>query len=200
MNAITISTGFKPDERAQAARLYRQAFGPKLANILGPEPRAHAFFQRALDPTHAICARDAHGVLLGMAGFKTPQGMFANGSMRDLAAVYGWLSLIWRVPLLMMLERELEPRTLLMDGLFVDTAARGRGVGTMLLDAIADEARRRNLIRVRLDVIDSNARARALYERRGFVAGKTSQLGPLRRVFGFASVTTMTLALADKPA
>jgi RimJ/RimL family protein N-acetyltransferase len=44
---------------------------------------------------------------------------------------------------------------------------------------------------VRLDVIDGNARARALYARFGFVAVKTERLGMLRHFFGFDASTTM---------
>ena len=47
-------------------------------------------------------------------------------------------------------------------------AARGQGVGTALLKAIIAEGRRRGYAEVRLDVIDTNPRATALYERIGF--------------------------------
>jgi ribosomal protein S18 acetylase RimI-like enzyme len=78
-----------------------------------------------------------------------------------------------------------------MDGLCVDTAARGQGVGRALLAAIAAEAARRGYAEVRLDVIDSNLRARALYEREGFVAVGGQRIGLLRHVFGFAEAITM---------
>ena len=80
-----------------------------------------------------------------------------------------------------------------MDGIFVEPAARGRGVGTLLLQAIANEAAQRGYAEVRLDVIDTNDRARALYERRGFRPVKTNSTGLLRHVFGFRSATTMVL-------
>ena len=49
----------------------------------------------------------------------------------------------------------------------------------------------RGYAEVRLDVIDNNPRARTLYERRGFVAGDTQYLGPLKYLFGFSAATTM---------
>jgi hypothetical protein len=48
---------------------------------------------------------------------------------------------------------------------------------------------------VRLDVIQDNFRARALYERQGFHAVRTDQLGLLRFLFGFASSTVMVRPL-----
>lgn len=83
-----------------------------------------------------------------------------------------------------------------MDGIVVSDAARGQGIGTRLLAAIKDEALARGCTSVRLDVIDSNPRARALYEREGFVAGHRSDLGPLRHLFGFRSATEMVCHLS----
>jgi ribosomal protein S18 acetylase RimI-like enzyme len=48
---------------------------------------------------------------------------------------------------------------------------------------------------LRLDVIDTNLRARALYERLGFRAVRSESLGPLRHLFGFQTAITMVRAL-----
>ncbi|WP_281858820.1 GNAT family N-acetyltransferase, partial [Litoreibacter halocynthiae] len=98
---------------------------------------------------------------------------------------------LWRGVLLDQLERDLADGQLLMDGIFVDVAARGKGVGTALLDAIIEQARDAGCHDVRLDVIDTNPRARALYERQGFVASGEVDAWPLHRVFGFRKATTM---------
>lgn len=189
---IRIAVGFAPEERARIARMYWQASGPKLGKVMGPEPRALAFFERVLDPEFAISARAPDGALLGVAGFKTSEGALTGGKVADLRAIYGMLSLAWRLPLLAMLERDLEPGILLMDGIFVTPEARGHGVGTALLAAIKDKARALGCTHVRLDVIDTNPRARALYERQGFVGEGTEHLGLLRVVFGFSSALRMT--------
>ena len=82
--------------------------------------------------------------------------------------------------------------TLLMDGICVDSSERGLGVGTALLTAIKAEAVARGLAHVRLDVIDINPRARALYTREDFVAGTPQNNGPWRYLFGFSTSTPMT--------
>ena len=64
-----------------------------------------------------------------------------------------------------------------MDGICVDETARGQGIGSLLLDAITDEARSQGLRFVRLDVIDANPRAKALYERKGFKSGENPTVG-----------------------
>jgi len=186
---MTVQLGLPEDLRAQAAALYWQAFGAKLGRVMGPDARALRYLDRVIRADHAIVALDG-GQLLGLVGFKTPQAAFAGGGFADMWAIYG-PGAIWRTGLLHLLERDVDNARFLMDGLCVDQAARGRGVGTALLEAIAIEARRRGYGAVRLDVIDTNPRARALYERQGFVAVKTAGLGVMRHVFGFASATTM---------
>ena len=112
-----------------------------------------------------------------------------------MTRIYGWFGGTWRGLILSTLERDLAPGVLLMDGICVDADARGLGVGTALLDAIKEHARQADLNSVRLDVIDTNPRARALYERRGFEPMGTTHTGVLRHLFGFRSATTMQCGL-----
>lgn len=186
---MTLHLGLPEDMRGQAAVLYWQAFGQKLGRVMGPDARALRYLGRIIRTDHAIVAIE-DGRLLGLVGFKTPEAAFADGSFGDMWAVYGMGSL-WRAAALRLLSRDVDNMRFLMDGLCVDLTAQGRGVGTALLEAITDEARMRGYSAVRLDVIDANPRARALYERQGFVAVKTAGLGLLRHVFGFSSATTM---------
>ena len=113
--------------------------------------------------------------------------------MSQLAQVYGWFGALWRGLVLSTLERKLQPNVFQMDGIFVDPCARGQGVGTALLKAVLAEAAARGLAQVQLDVIDTNPRAKALYERVGFVATGTETTGPLKLIFGFSSATRMAL-------
>jgi L-amino acid N-acyltransferase YncA len=85
-----------------------------------------------------------------------------------------------------------------MDGLFVAPEARGQGVGTALIDAITVEAKRRGYEEVRLDVIDTNPRARALYLQEGFKEVGTHSIGWLRVFFGFKSATTMVRSVYEQ--
>lgn len=196
---FTITKGFEEDERATVAALYWEAFAAKLGVVMGPMGKALVFIEQQLNPDFALIARDRDGKILGVAGFKTKDGSLIGGELRDLASVYGWLSTLWRGPLLAMVERDLAAGILLMDGICVSSAARGMGMGSALLRAIKDEARAQDLNAVRLDVIDTNPRARALYEREGFVGIGTETLGPFKYVFGFSRSTKMLCSLGQTP-
>ena len=54
-------------------------------------------------------------------------------------------------------------------GLAVADAYQGRGLGSRLTDAVLDAARARGIGKVELTVVQDNATAVAMYERRGFV-------------------------------
>lgn len=177
--------------RRAAARLYWQAFGGKLGAVMGPEDRALAYLERVIREDHALAVLDDDGALLGLAGFKTPRGAFADGGMADLAAVYGRWGALWRGACLRLMQCDVDNARFLIDGLCVERALRGRGIGTALIGALCDEARARGYAQVRLDVIDTNWRARALYERLGFAAVRSAPLGPLRLLFGFSRAVTM---------
>lgn len=195
---VTIYSGLQAHMRPQAARLYWEAFGGKLGRVLGPDARAIAFFERVIRTDLCLAALDDHGELIGLAGFKTPNGAFAGGGWGDLIAIYGPWGGRWRGCVLRCLSREVDNDRFLVDGICVARGHRGQGIGTLLLAALYDEASQRGYRSIRLDVIDANWRARALYERQGFLATRTERLGPLKHVFGFAASTTMVRPLTAR--
>lgn len=187
----TIRRGLPADLRPRAAQLYWQAFGGKLGTVLGPDDRALAYLVRVMRSDHVFVALDAGGQLVGLAGFKTPRGSFAGGTPADLRDIYGPFGGRWRAALFGWLGREVDNDRFLVDGICVAREARGQGIGSALLDALCAEGAARGYHAVRLDVIDTNWRARALYERQGFTPLATRPIGLLRHVFGFAAATTM---------
>lgn len=192
---VTIFSGLHDHLRPKAARLYWEAFGGKLGRVLGPDDKALRFFERVIRTDLCLAALDTDGTLIGVAGFKTPSGSFAGGGWADLTAVYGRWGGRWRGSLLWALNHEIDNDRFLVDGICVARSHRGKGVGTLLLAALYDEAARRGYRSIRLDVIDANWRARALYERQGFLATRTERIGPLRHLFGFDASTTMVRPL-----
>ena len=64
----------------------------------------------------------------------------------------------------------------LVEDVFVDEAARGRGVARALLDLATERAYERGCRRMELDVNEANAPALALYESYGFTSGEPRDL------------------------
>lgn len=197
---MRVVAGLPDALRADAAWLYWQAFGSKLGRVLGPDARALAFLADSMTAEHALAALDDDGRLLGLIGFRAGAVGFAGGSYAALVRCYGRAGALWRGAALWALTQgsadAADHGRLLIDGLCVAAEARGRGVGTALIEALVRSPAAEGYRELHLEVIDSNLRARALYERLGFRAVRTARLGPLRHLFGFRAAVTMVRPLA----
>lgn len=103
------------------------------------EDRNRAFFRRFLAPSD-------HGMLLGAR---------AGGPLLGYACLY------WHFSSLAAAE------TVLMNDLYVDEPARGRGVGRALIEATADLARQRGALCVEWATEPDNQTAQRLYDSTG---------------------------------
>lgn len=187
---LSLQHGLPGHQRRAAAELYWQAFGGKLGRVLGPDRAALMYLERVMQHDHVLVAIE-DGRLVGLAGFKTAEGSFVGGTVDDLRAVYGRAGAMWRGVLMRFPGHDVDEARFLMDGVCVARQARGRGIGSRLVEAVCAEARQRGYAEVCLDVIDTNWRAKALYQRLGFSVAGEDRIGPLRHVYGFRSVTTM---------
>ncbi|MGC0415775.1 GNAT family N-acetyltransferase [Embleya sp. AB8] len=193
-DAPVIQRGLPAGSHRRAAELYWEAFGRKLGPGLGPAEAGITFLAEHLHPDRAIVAL-RNGVLVGLAGYRDDGRGLTGGTVRDVLRAYGGVRALHRVALLALFERRPARGEFLMDGIAVAADQRGTGIGGLLLAEIATLAHERGYRRIRLDVIDTNPRARALYERHGFTATKTEHAPFLRTLMGFSATTTMTRRL-----
>ncbi|MDG4857847.1 GNAT family N-acetyltransferase [Streptomyces sp. T-3] len=196
---MTIQRGLPQGAERRAAELYWDAFGRKLGPALNPPDKAVPFIAAHLNDDRAVCAL-LGGQLVGLAGYQLNGRALTGGSARAVLRAYGYVRGLHRLLLLALFERRPAPGQLVMDGIAVAPDARSRGVGSLLIEEVAAIAAEQDCREIRLDVIDTNPRARALYERRGFRAVRTERTPYLRRLLGFGAVTTMHRPIeADGP-
>lgn len=188
---VRLLQGLTADQRAEAAALYWRAFGAKLGRVMGPEVKAMAFIERVIDPAHMIAAVDARGHVLGVIGFRTVEGSFVGGDRADLRAVYGRFGAFWRGLALQALAQDLAQGTLCVDGFAVTEPMRGRGLGAALIEALCAEAQARGYRVLRLDVVDENLRAKALYHRLGFAVTGRVDRWLTAAIFGYRTAVAM---------
>jgi ribosomal protein S18 acetylase RimI-like enzyme len=177
------------DELA-ATRIYAAALIQKLRPFFGSVESAVAFLTPHLRHDRAVTAV-LGGRIVGIAGYRLDGVGLFEPKWRHFRQRFGFLGTVVRMTGLALLEKDDAEDVLPMDGIAVAAEARGKGVGTALLDEIVQVARRAGKQAVRLDVIDTNPRARALYERNGFIDEGHRQLGFLQPIFGFSSVAKM---------
>ena len=201
-DTIVIGRGLPDELRRQAVVLLDEAFGDKIGMAVPDPDKRKAFLAQTIVASHvAVAARGAE--LLGVVGLSASDGRYQGGLMdvpwdpralRDLLGVFGSVraTLGMRVA-----DHKPEPGELYVDGIAVSPEARGQGIGSRLLDETSAIAREDSFRWVRLDVIDSNPRAQALYERKGYKITKVQSFGYMRRFIGFGGVTSMELPIGD---
>ncbi|WP_436842356.1 GNAT family N-acetyltransferase [Streptomyces niveus] len=187
--------GIPEGTERQVTALYWEAFGRKLGRALGPPEKGRAFLAAHLHHDRGITVLDGSGRVVGVAGYDIAGRALTGATSRDVLSVYGPLRGLPRLALLALFARRPAEGELVMDGICVAAAHRGSGIGGLLLRDIAAVAAENACSRIRLDVIDVNPRARALYERHGFIAVRTQQTPFLRKLLGFGAVTTMHRAV-----
>ncbi|MBL1110352.1 GNAT family N-acetyltransferase [Streptomyces sp. 5-8] len=187
---LVVRRGVPGGSEGRVAALYWEAFGRKLAPALDPPDKGRAFIASHLQHDRGVVALHG-GQVVAVAGYRLDGRALTGGGVKDVLSAYGPVRGLPRLALLALFERTPAPGELVMDGIAVDAAHRGRGIGSLLLCQIAAIAAESGCHRVRLEVIDVNPRARALYERHGFTSVHTEQTPYLRRLLGFGAVTTM---------
>lgn len=178
-----------------AARIYMDALGAKLAPILGAAERASHMLARNLSPRRCLSAFRG-GRLAGVLGVQDQGGGFWNPTLASLAEEYGWMSGMFRFGGACVLHHETGPGEWCIDGIAVEKEMRGMGVGTRLLRFLEEKASERGVRRISLEVTDTNERARALYERLGYMETARQGLWPFNRIFAFPFQTSI---LMEKP-
>ena len=177
--------------RGQAAVLYDEAFRKKFAPIVTDRDQRISILTDSICPAFAIVALDA-GRLAGLVGFYEGDRSFTSGgTAKGLIKRLGWLRGLRAAILFSLFHKKPSEGVLRMDGIIVDPTLRGKGIGSELLDLLTKYALDHGWKQIRLDVVDTNPKARHLYERKGFVAVHTYPHPYLTRLMGFGASTMM---------
>lgn len=190
MDALQTTLGFAEHQRTRVGALYWEAFGRKLGPAFADDATGLALVQATLSPDRVLVAR-LGDVIAGVCGFYEGDRGAVDLTWAALRRQLSTRASIRAGLLLAVLARGEHPGALVLDGICVDADLRGHGIGSALLVAASEQARRRGARAVRLSVVDTNPRARALYQRLGFQPVDAGSLGPLSAVYGFGRYTVM---------
>ena len=193
---IHYQIGMPESCRLRAAELYEEAFGQKFTPMFKSRETIIEILHDTIKPELALVAIE-NDRLVGLAGFYYGGSSFTGGMTASyIIKKLGLLRGLWAITLLTLLyDRKVKEGELWMDGIVVDSDMRGRGVGTKILEKLAEFATDKGLKTIKLEVIDTNDRARKLYESQGFKETKTEHFPFLKPLLGFSSSTTMAKEL-----
>lgn len=187
---VEIHSGLPEAYRRQAAEILYDAFQRKFASVISKADQAIAILEESMAASMALVAI-SDDRLVALAGVGHGGQGFLNWKRSAFLRQLGWLR---GLPGYMLASTFIHPADngqLMLECIAVSDSVRGQGVGTQLLDAVFALTQAEHLDAVQLDVIDTNPRARELYERLGFVATHTRHYPYFRRLLGLTAVTTM---------
>jgi len=185
--------------RASALQLYFNALKEKLEPLLGSDDRAQEALASNLGTNKCLVAI-CNQKLVGILGIQADNVGFVNPTLKTMVKVYGILGGLIRMGGLAILHHRTTSDELYVDGVAVADDMRGNGIGSRLFELMEKKASKNNIRKISLEVIDSNPRARALYERLGFVVIKEQSVWPFNLFikFPFRSATLMVKMMGQQ--
>ena len=192
--SLNISVSLPPDSTKKAAAMYFDIFSRKLGAVLGRRA-AVAMIADHIKANRIMVALDGEEIV-GIAGLKYNGTGFFDPDRRGFLKHYG--PLVGRVRAGLCASVQTTPRShqLLLEGLGVQVELRNRGIGTALLKAVHQRASELDKTEVILEVVDTNPRAKVLYERFGYQTVLTTHRWSFR-LAGFSSANLMLCRLTD---
>jgi ribosomal protein S18 acetylase RimI-like enzyme len=194
--SVELRSGMPEEFRREVAEIVYEAFQQKLAPLIGSPEQGIAILEKALDPALAIIAV-CQGQAVGIAGLQYDGCNFINPQRSEFIRQFGLVSGTLRFVMFKTFALAYFQSDMYIDILAVSPAMRGKGVGTLLLDAVFHTARDKGFGSVSLEVVDTNPKARRLYERVGFVAKHTYHYPYLRGISGFSASIKMVKSLSE---
>ena len=174
-----------PDSfRASAVELFLDSLGEKIIPAMGKRGRAEALLAKALNGQACFLAVEGSR-LLGMIGLNTSQSLFVQAGLTDFVRNAGFFRSLWTLPILGAMEHASAADELYIEMIAVSPETRGKGVGRALMQEAEQRCRKLGKNRLTLQVVDTNPRAKKLYEEMGFRTIKTYSVQPWGRIVGW---------------
>ncbi|MEO0759840.1 MAG: GNAT family N-acetyltransferase [Cyanobacteria bacterium J06648_16] len=181
---IAYSDHLPADLKSSASRLLLSAFREKLLPVLGDDERAQHVVEESINSTNCIAAIDDQK-LVGLLGVRNDQGLFFRPTLKLMTTAYGVVGGLLRKACLALLEHATAPDEWYVFCVAVSEEARGQGIGSHLFARLEERAIQNGATKISLQVINTNPRAKVLYERLGFVSRKQTPIWPFNRLVGW---------------
>ena len=181
---ISIQRGLSQEFSRSAAELFFTAFEDKFVPILGNRGRAIDLLESSFVLDNSISAVE-DGRLLGVLAMQTERQGFIQLNFNHLRDHYGFGGGIIRAAKLALLQHTPDPSEMHIEGIAVADSARGKGIGTRLIDELISQAISQGCGTVTLQVVGTNQRALQLYERLGFRIEEHTRIWPINWIIGW---------------
>ena len=189
-------TNFTEDfQKSDVVRIFYDAFERKITAFIKSKEKAISIYEKSLNTDRIILAVEDKKIT-GMAGLHYDDRNFTDINYDTLKRYYSPLKSFFMYWGLRLMTPKVQKGTVRVDSLAVDKSYRGQGIGTMLIEGVIEFARQNGYSEVLLEVVDTNPKAKVLYERMGFKVKKKVNFYFLTRSAGFSSEYIMVYKIA----
>lgn len=190
MKNLRITNTLNEKQKREVARLYYQAFPKKFSSLwlfTKNESQAVRVLAKSLRYKSGLYAL-SEDTVLGFIGLEKGNGFYAPLRYSSFREAFNIFSAGWRYAaycIYRLFHGDMGSRTIHIDPIVVARHTRGMGIGSGLLKATFEYAKKLGKRKVVLEVVDTNPMARRLYEKHGFRVVKAEHLSLLTRRAGF---------------
>lgn len=175
----------RPEDAPALAHLYTEAFGSKLRWAFGKQEDAlpavvELLLRHDQMRLSETLVAEVDGQVAGMAVLRRDHTYRSRWSAIWRLVrrhVRGWRALTATFIMAAMCSNLCTPARSYLEALAVGSRYRGQGIGTLLLEQCFEESRKAGKREISLHVVDTNPRARQLYERMGFRIVRVERFG-----------------------
>ena len=186
-----IQLGVPKNQRIRVAKIFCEAFQDKIRLIFGNNKKAQLLIGSSIQDDRILVALKDN-VVVGFAGLQYGNKSYSDPSLNQIIRIYGLETI--RIFLFLIIEFFNKPKShqLHLDTLVVSHQEQNKGIGTKLIQSTIKLAKAKKFFQIKLEVIETNKKAKSLYEKIGFKTVKTTKIPyPLSYLIGFRSFNEM---------
>ncbi len=173
---------FLPKEmRSKAVEIFSQAFQNKYGIIFKTNNEFKKFISLLILQKRMIYAYKDE-TLYGMLIYSTEEAK-THTTAKNMVKTFGLIRGLSRYVKLAPFHEKIHKGEIHIDFICVSEEARGRGIGTLLVNEAIELAQREKYKEITLAVIDTNEQAKKLYETLGFSTIKEVDTAPLNKIY-----------------
>ena len=191
---IKITESINKNQHIRAIEILYYAFEQKIRALIKSKEKALAIYNKSLKNDQVFYAL-LDGNVVGLIGLQYKNKTFLEFKYRDLRKYFNPLQSYFIYKIYKLTSPKIKDDVLRIDSIAVDKSFRNLGIGTQLINKVFEFAKNKGFKKVILEVINTNPKAKGLYERIGFKEKKIVRYYFLTRSAGFSSEYIMSYKL-----
>jgi len=194
ISKIKISDKINEEQLNQAMNIFYSAFKQKIRHLIKSREKAVAVYKNSINKDRVFYALIENDVV-GIAGLHYENKNFIDIKYSNLRKHFNPLRSFFIYWIYKIVSPKVKEDAVRIDSIAEKEQFRSAGIGTELINKVLEFAKNKAFKEVILEVVNTNPKAKKLYERMGFKEKKHVRYYLLTRPAGFSSEYIMSYAV-----